>query len=88
MKRCISCNNIATELHHVIRKSRGGTNNPENLMPICRDCHNLLHFSSNTEVRNRIINISYEYIKPNLDKCWSAKIKPKIIRELESEKNK
>ena len=83
MKRCISCNNIATELHNVIRKSRGGTNNPEHLMPICRDCHNLLHFSSNTEARKRIINISYDYIKTNLDKCWSAKIKPKVVRLIE-----
>ena len=29
----------ATEIDHIIPKARGGTDAPDNLQPICRDCH-------------------------------------------------
>lgn len=29
----------ATEVHHVKAKADGGTDDPENLVSICRDCH-------------------------------------------------
>lgn len=29
----------ATEVHHIKPKAQGGTDNPENLIAICRKCH-------------------------------------------------
>ena len=86
MKLCINCNKPATQKHHVVRKSRGGTDNPENLAPMCFDCHIIkLHSQEDQEV----IQKTYDYIKPNLSKCWDSEnpkaIKPKIIRMLESD---
>ncbi len=32
------------EIHHIIPRSAGGTNNPENLKCLCSACHSLAHF--------------------------------------------
>jgi 5-methylcytosine-specific restriction endonuclease McrA len=40
---CINCGSIAVDLHHLIFKSQGGKDLPENLAPICRNCHNRAH---------------------------------------------
>lgn len=31
------------DLHHIIPVSEGGTDAPENLMTVCRDCHKKIH---------------------------------------------
>ena len=31
------------DLHHKVFRSRGGTDDPENLEILCRDCHNKIH---------------------------------------------
>ena len=31
------------EVHHIIPLSQGGTHDPENLMSLCRSCHNKMH---------------------------------------------
>lgn len=31
------------EVHHIIPLSQGGTHAPENLMSLCRSCHNKMH---------------------------------------------
>lgn len=31
------------EVHHIVPVSRGGTNNPNNLMSLCKSCHNKIH---------------------------------------------
>lgn len=31
------------EVHHIVPVSRGGTNNPSNLMSLCKSCHNKIH---------------------------------------------
>ena len=89
MKRCLYCGRIAEQNHHVIkrdkRKKGGGTDNPENLAPLCRACHHAIHHGRDTEYRDAALQKCYEYIKPNLDKCWQGKIKPKIIKLLEQE---
>jgi 5-methylcytosine-specific restriction protein A len=33
----------ATMTHHVVPLSRGGTNRSDNLLPVCRECHDRLH---------------------------------------------
>ena len=83
MIRCLYCGREAAEYHHVIKKSERGTNNPENLAPLCRQCHNAIHHGTDTEYRNSVLKKCYDFIKPNLSKCWQGKIKPKIVRILE-----
>ena len=34
---------LADECHHIIPVNHGGTNEPENLMALCRSCHNKIH---------------------------------------------
>lgn len=31
------------EIHHMIKRSRGGSNKPENLICLCHICHSLIH---------------------------------------------
>lgn len=43
---CIYCGKplkIGAHLHHVIRRSKGGKDVPENLVTLCSDCHGKLH---------------------------------------------
>jgi 5-methylcytosine-specific restriction endonuclease McrA len=48
-KRCLVCNNRSNlTAHHIVHKSKGGTNNNINLMTVCVTCHRKIHeqFSS------------------------------------------
>ncbi|HQO23233.1 MAG TPA: HNH endonuclease [Spirochaetota bacterium] len=83
--KCLICNNEATEKHHIIFRSQGGTDAPENLANLCRECHHSIHFGKDTEVRKYITGKLYDIIRPHLSKCWKGKYPPKIIRLLESE---
>lgn len=38
---CSSTNNLT--LHHLFRREMGGANEPENLLCVCRDCHDRIH---------------------------------------------
>ncbi len=44
---CIVCGRFAKNLHHVTYKSRGGTDEPENLVPLCFECHSGHHDRNN-----------------------------------------
>ena len=37
--RCRECGETATDVHHVIRRADGGTDDPANLVSLCRGCH-------------------------------------------------
>lgn len=37
------CEQVSVELHHIIYRSQGGTDEVENLIPVCRHCHELAH---------------------------------------------
>ena len=86
---CIYCHKTATATHHVIkrdkRKKCNGTDNTENLAPLCQKCHYAIHHGTDSELRKSVLNKCYEFIKPNLDKCWVGKYPPKIIKLLENE---
>ena len=45
---CEMCTRRAVDIHHIKYKSRGGTDNIENLIGLCRDCH--------TDVHNEILS--------------------------------
>ncbi len=37
------CTYRAREVHHVLRRSQGGTDHPDNLVDLCPDCHRWVH---------------------------------------------
>ena len=88
LERCLYCGRIAAECHHVVKRSECGSDNTENLAPLCRACHHAIHHGRDTEYRDAVLKKCYDFIKPNLDKCYTGKIKPKIINILESVNNK
>lgn len=53
--RCQECNYYKhLEVHHIIPKSKGGKDNPENLITLCQRCHAKKHgFASRTNRRGR-----------------------------------
>lgn len=84
MKRCIYCGGIeATDKHHIIFRSQGGTDSPFNLADLCRPCHFSIHFGKDKKHKENILNKCYEQVKGHLDECWKGKIKPKAVRLLE-----
>jgi len=51
--RCHNCSDYATELHHILAVEDGGTDDVENLMPLCRECHRE-YTSDQTNERNML----------------------------------
>jgi len=43
---CI-CGSVSVDLHHILFRSRGGSDHHSNLIPLCRGCHEKAH--SNTK---------------------------------------
>ena len=41
--QCCGKKNIRLEVHHIIYRSYGGTNDEDNLITLCEDCHDKLH---------------------------------------------
>ena len=44
---CKMCGQVAVDLHHVLYKSQLGTDDPENLIPLCYKCHSGHHNNNN-----------------------------------------
>ena len=41
---CEICGAAAVDIHHIFYKQQGGKNNIENLIGLCRSCHDRAHF--------------------------------------------
>jgi 5-methylcytosine-specific restriction endonuclease McrA len=45
--RCVVCGKqfpeYCLEVHHVKRRANGGSNQPSNLVPVCANCHRIIH---------------------------------------------
>ena len=41
--KCEMCDNTAVDIHHIKFKSQGGKDNIDNLIALCRDCHEKAH---------------------------------------------
>lgn len=37
--RCVSCDQLATTIDHIVPRGRGGKDDPENLQPMCATCN-------------------------------------------------
>ena len=44
---CKICGKPSVNLHHVLYRSQGGTDEPSNLIPLCYDCHSGHHNNNN-----------------------------------------
>jgi len=40
---CEVCQAVAVDIHHIVFKSQGGTDTIDNLIALCRDCHDCSH---------------------------------------------
>ena len=72
--KCKLCNKKTEHLenHHIIPKSRGGTNDESNLIKLCSECHGLAHDVSFTNERGGLIKESKEKskIQDKIDRKW------------------
>ena len=41
---CEVCGAVASDVHHIVYKSQGGKDEIENLIGLCRTCHDRAHF--------------------------------------------
>jgi hypothetical protein len=53
------------EVHHILFKSNGGTNSPDNLITLCSFCHDKLHLSANAEAESKKLSSKIKQ-KPTL----------------------
>jgi 5-methylcytosine-specific restriction endonuclease McrA len=40
---CQVCGGTAVDIHHIVYKSHGGSDDVSNLIALCRNCHNKAH---------------------------------------------
>lgn len=79
---CVPCGHEAENencLHHVKSRGAGGTDDPYNLIPVCRSCHNLFHDNGAVFMADRFLSVKdwlHEnnwYLNNELDKWKHAK---------------
>ena len=72
--KCKICNkkNEHLELHHIIPKSRGGSDDVSNLIELCSECHGKAHDVSFTNDRGGLVkeSIAIKRTKENIDRKW------------------
>ena len=50
---CEVCGKVAVDIHHILFKSQLGTDEIENLIALCRDCHDIAHGKVKNETLTR-----------------------------------
>jgi len=60
---CEICGSEAVDIHHILLKSLGGTDDAENLIALCRKCHILAHEHKLDKEINKIKNYEKKRIK-------------------------
>lgn len=61
---CVLCGAIASDVHHIIFRSQMGTNDADNLVCLCRECHAMAHGVKAKEVRAELQKITRRYTCP------------------------
>lgn len=81
--RCaICCGNDYLEVHHLIAKSAGGTDDYDNLILLCACCHAAVHNKAyNPDNYHQNTSIDYEYTKPILAKYFANEIGARETKE-------
>ena len=46
--KCFFCNHAIEEYHHIIPRSYNGSNSPDNIIGVCRSCHEKIHYGTLT----------------------------------------
>ena len=63
---CENCGKRANDIHHLVYKSKGGTDDITNLMALCRECHNLVHNGYGSNFNNKLKEIHKKFIDDQL----------------------
>ena len=81
--KCQKCKKGKQELHvhHIIFKSHGGTNSPDNLITLCSTCHDNLHASSDAELLSKKLSTTRR--KKTLDATQVATIGSFLKQEID-----
>jgi len=66
---CALCDSRETiQIHHYVPRSRGGTNDPMNLITLCWECHNAVHggytapgYPTKEEIEQNILEYLADY---------------------------
>lgn len=58
---CENCNSKANDIHHLKFRSQLGKDNIENLIALCRNCHNEAH--NNKEFNQKLKEVHENHIK-------------------------
>ena len=53
---CEHCGKVANDIHHIEFRSQGGSDDPENLIALCRRCHGMAHNGELTKDDLRLIH--------------------------------
>lgn len=53
--RCEYCGKQANDIHHIVFRSHGGTDDYSNLIALDRDCHRMAHSSKEFNERLKVI---------------------------------
>lgn len=81
--QCAICgNNDFLEVHHIIPKEKGGTDDYDNLILLCARCHSGIHKRQyNPQNYKQHTSIDYESAKPILAAYFSNEIGAKETKE-------
>lgn len=70
--KCVLCPRDAAHLHHRKLRSQGGTDDPDNLIPLCNGCHETIHANPEWAMEHGLIVPSYAKILPWFGTDWRA----------------
>lgn len=54
---CVLCGYRASEVHHIVFRSQGGTSELSNLACLCANCHRAAHGVNAKEIRSKLKEI-------------------------------
>lgn len=69
------------EVHHILFRSNGGTNSPDNLITLCSSCHDKLHLLPNAEVESKKLSSKIKQ-RATLDATQVSTIRAYLKKEV------
>lgn len=60
---CVLCGRQGNDFHHVIFRSQGGKDVPENLVVLCRNCHDKAHGIGKNADQKKVRTELQKYLK-------------------------